>query len=47
MRVVVDASALVAGDRRREDDRLGTHLAWCSLLGRLANESAVLSAAVD
>lgn len=46
MGVVVDTSALVAAERRREDDISGTQLTWGSLLGRLANESAVLPAAV-
>lgn len=46
MAVVVDTSALVAAERRREDDISGTQLTLCSLLGRLASESAVLPAAV-
>ena len=46
MGVVVDTSALVAAERRREDDISGTQLTLCSLLGRLASESAVLPAAV-
>ena len=46
MGVVVDTSALVAAERRRETDASGTPLTWGSLLGRLANESAVLPAAV-
>ena len=43
---VVDTSALVAAERRREDDTSCTQVAWSSLLGQLANESAVLPAAV-
>lgn len=46
MGVVVDTSALVAAERRRESDASGTPLTWNSLLGRLADESAVLPAAV-
>ena len=46
MGIVVDTSALVAAERRHETDSLGTPLTWDSLLGRLANESAVLPAAV-
>lgn len=46
MGVVVDTSALVAAERRRETFASGTPLTWDSLVGRLANESAVLPAAV-
>ena len=42
MGVVVDPSALVAAERRRETDATGAQLSWGSLLGRLANEYAVL-----
>ena len=45
MGVVVDTSALVAAERRRETDASGAQLSWDSLLGRLANEYAVLPAA--
>ena len=45
MGVVVDTSALVASEFRRESDSSGAPLTWDSLLGRLANESAVLPAA--
>lgn len=46
MGVVVDASALAAAVRRRETDASGTPLTWNRLLGRPANESTVLPAAV-
>ena len=45
MGVVVDTSALVAAERRREAGSSGAALSWNSLLGRLADESAVLPAA--
>ena len=45
MGVVVDTSALVAAERRRETDSSGAPLTWSDLLGRLADESAVLPAA--
>lgn len=44
MGVVVDTSALVAAERRRETSS-GAPLTWGDLLGRLADESAVLPAA--
>ena len=46
MGVVVDTSALVAAERRRATVGPGTPLTWRSLLGRLANERAVLPAVV-
>ena len=46
MGVVVDTSALVAAERRREGDGSGGQLTWSGLLGRLVNESAVLPVAV-
>ena len=46
MGVVVDASVLVAGERSRKTNSSGTLLTWSSLLGRLANESALPPAAV-
>lgn len=45
MGVVVDTSALVAAERRRATDSSGDPLTWSGLLGRLADESAVLPAA--
>ena len=45
MGVVVDTSALVAAERRRETDSSGDPLNWSRLLGRLADEAAVLPAA--
>ena len=45
MGVVVDTSALVAAERRRESDSSGTLPTWSELLGRLADENAVLPAA--
>ena len=46
MGVVVDTSVLVAAERSRETDSSGNQVTWSRLLGRLENESAVLSAAV-
>ena len=46
MGVVVDTSALVAAERRRETDSSGAELTWDRLLGRLSNDRAVLPAAV-
>lgn len=46
MGVVVDTSALVAAERRREIDSSGAGLTWDRLLGRLIDDSAVLPAAV-
>ena len=46
MGIVVDTSALVAAERLRETDESGTRPTWSTLLGRLANERAVLPAAV-
>lgn len=45
MGVVVDTSALVAAERRRGRSSPGDPLRWSSLLGRLADEKAVLPAA--
>ena len=45
MGVVVDTSALVAAECRRETGPSGDPLTWKGLLGRLANEAAVLPAA--
>lgn len=45
MGVVVDTSALVAAERRRETSSSGDPLTWKGLLGRLADDSAVLPAA--
>ena len=45
MGVVVDTSALVAAERRRATDSSGSLPTWSELLGRLADENAVLPAA--
>ena len=46
MGVVVDTSALVAADRQAEPDTTSRSEGWRRLLGRLAEEAAVLPAAV-
>ena len=47
MGVLVDASVLVAAERSRKTDSSGTPRTSSSLLGRLANEGALLPSAFD
>ncbi len=46
MAVVIDTSALVAAERHAGSDISNASAVWCRLLGRLADEAAVLPAAV-